>query len=113
MGDFPSKENQFKKGQSGNPDGRPVGAKGVRATLNKYVYQTITDNNPLSKEEEELPVLDHICLKLIKQGNEGNVRAIEVIMDRVDGKSVQGIEMEVEQVSRYVIEDTRHNNEDS
>ncbi len=37
----PPKSGQFKKGQSGNPKGRPKGAKGVKASLKRELTSTI------------------------------------------------------------------------
>ena len=38
----PPKSGQFKKGQSGNPKGRPKGAKGVKAILKRELESSIT-----------------------------------------------------------------------
>lgn len=38
----PPKPGQFKKGQSGNPKGRPKGAKGVKASLKRELTSPIT-----------------------------------------------------------------------
>ena len=38
----PPKSGQFKKGQSGNPKGRPKGAKGVKASLKRELESSIT-----------------------------------------------------------------------
>jgi hypothetical protein len=38
----PPKATRFKKGQSGNPRGRPAGAKGVKASLKRELDSTIT-----------------------------------------------------------------------
>lgn len=38
----PPKSGQFKKGQSGNPIGRPKGAKGVKASLKRELTSPIT-----------------------------------------------------------------------
>lgn len=38
----PPKSGQFKKGQSGNPKGRPKGAKGVKASLKRELTSPIT-----------------------------------------------------------------------
>ncbi len=38
----PPKSGQFKKGKSGNPKGRPKGAKGVRASLKRELETKIT-----------------------------------------------------------------------
>ncbi|MEO0750456.1 MAG: DUF5681 domain-containing protein [Pseudomonadota bacterium] len=38
----PPKSGQFKKGQSGNPKGRPKGAKGLKASLKRELESSIT-----------------------------------------------------------------------
>lgn len=38
----PPKRTQFKKGKSGNPKGRPKGAKGVKASLKRELESKIT-----------------------------------------------------------------------
>ena len=41
MGEFPNKETQFKPGQSGNPAGKPKGAKHIST----YIQEALTDEN--------------------------------------------------------------------
>lgn len=77
---IPNEEKgQFQPGQSGNPAGRPS-VKKLTATL-------------ISKlEENDGKGYEEIMQKLINLAKSGNMKAIEVILDRVEGKLVQGME---------------------
>jgi uncharacterized protein DUF5681 len=59
---------KFRKGQSGNPQGKPKGTKN-RATL--AAERLLNDD------------LDNICRKLIEEALTGNVQAIKLVLDRV------------------------------
>ena len=90
---MPNKENiekhEFKKGESGNPNGRPKGAKN-RSTIAKYwleVNQKL--KNPLTGAEETMSQEDLMTLALIKKAREGDVAAYKALMDRALGKPMQ------------------------
>jgi hypothetical protein len=59
---------KFRKGQSGNPQGKAKGTKN-RATL--AAERLLNDD------------LDNICRKLIEQALTGNIQAIKLVLDRV------------------------------
>lgn len=59
---------RFKKGRSGNPDGRPKGA------LNKT---TLVARMLLENE------LTDICKTVVQMAKEGNLQAIKIVLDRV------------------------------
>jgi hypothetical protein len=73
---IPNEElNQFKKGQSGNPNGRPKGRKN-RSTIARY-WLEVNQNlkNPLTGTDEEMSQEDLMTLALIKKAREGDVSA--------------------------------------
>jgi hypothetical protein len=72
--------NQFKPGQSGNPNGRPKSGSSWREIISQAV-ERITDEG-ISKKEAITEVLTQMAL-------DGDLRAIEVLMDRMDGKPKQ------------------------
>jgi len=93
---MPNKENiekhEFKKGESGNPNGRPKGAKN-RSTIAKYwleVNQKL--KNPLTGTDEVMSQEDLMTLALIKKAREGDVAAYKALMDSGYGAPVQQIE---------------------
>jgi len=80
------KPYEFKKGQSGNPKGRPVGSKN-RSTIAKKWLETIENvKNPITGEFEELTQEDIGTLALIKKMRSGDVRAYNSLMDSAFGK---------------------------
>lgn len=104
MGEFPSKKNQFKKGQSGNPKGRPKKLlSSVVAGLKQEGYEEVKSSQIkdafellISLDEEKLkqvaldrqmPMVCRIVAKAVvsKKGFE----IIEKILDRVHGKAIQ------------------------
>jgi hypothetical protein len=91
-----AKEDNLKpawdKGESGNPNGRPKGAKN-RSTIAKYwleVNQKL--KNPLTGAEETMSQEDLMTLALIKKAREGDVAAYKALMDSGYGAPVQQIE---------------------
>jgi hypothetical protein len=77
---MPNPENiephKFKKGQSGNPNGRPK-APDIGVALAKV----------LSEEKDGKTALDAILMALRSKAAKGDVRAAELLMDRAFGKS--------------------------
>jgi len=71
------KKTQWKKGQSGNPAGKPRGSKHFKTLLKEALM--LADENG-----------ERIDTKIIKQllskASKGDLKAIEMVMDRTDGK---------------------------
>lgn len=75
----------FEKGKSGNPAGRPKGAKN-RSTIAKYwLEQSQNMKNPLTLEMEELTQEDLITLSMIKKARKGSEMAYKSLMDSAYG----------------------------
>ena len=90
MNKDPNIENlePFKKGQSGNPNGRPKGSRNRATIVREWLEVQQEINNPITGQKEKLQQQDIITLALIKQAREGNVRAWEALMDSAHGKVV-------------------------
>lgn len=81
----PPKEYQFKKGQSGNPKGKPPGplSKTIIAKwLASESDEKGVDGNPLKN-------FDKIVKAIIKKAAKGDVQAFEKLMDRLEGRPTQ------------------------
>lgn len=87
----PPPEHQFKPGQSGNPKGRPVGARGLSTILREMLEEEIDVNIDGTKQRKQFG--DVIIRKLLKKANDGDIRAITEIFDRVEGKAKQANEV--------------------
>ena len=82
------KEHEFKKGVSGNPKGRPVGARSIKTVLKELLEGIDSDKdwgNPIAKE----------LVKIAFGGDSSDndkLKAIQQMLDRMDGKPQQTIE---------------------
>jgi hypothetical protein len=85
----PSPATRFKKGQSGNPAGRPKGSRNYR-TLFREAYTAIEKDLGLGKNPDALLV--EILKRGIKEALKGNYSFYKDIMDRLYGKPKQTIE---------------------
>lgn len=89
----PGMENliPFKPGQSGNPNGVPKGTKQLRTILKAMLNEEIeVDVNGVKTKKK---FIDLIIRKLLKKANDGDMRAIEMIFDRMDGKPDQKVDV--------------------
>ena len=82
---MPNPENiephKFKKGQSGNPKGRPK-LPDISEALKKV----------LNEEKDGIKALDAVLKSLRNKAIKGDVRAIQELLDRAYGKSKQFID---------------------
>ena len=86
----PPKHTQFKKGKSGNPNGRPK-LPDIREALVKV----------LSDEQEGMTALEAILKVLRKRAIKGDIRAIKELLDRGYGQSKQSIEVKSDPVADF------------
>lgn len=83
-------EHKFEKGKSGNPAGRPPG-KSISTILKELLEGTIKNASGEVKTRAEV-----LALTLIEKGIKGkDLRAIEQILDRTEGKPLQTIQSEI------------------
>ena len=75
MGEFPNKDTQFQKGKSGNPAGRPKGARNMSTILR----ERLEANGGKSMEE----IID----KAIDMAKSGDFKYFQQIYDRLEGKT--------------------------
>lgn len=84
----PPEESQFKPGESGNPHGRPKGTKNLSTILKEMLeLETEVDGEKMTNK-------DAIIRKLMKKSKEGDMKAIQEVFDRTEGKSKQEIKLE-------------------
>ena len=78
----PPRHTRWKKGQSGNPRGRPSGRLSVRMVLEEELSELMT--LATSRGEREVTKLQAIVRRLIHEGLSGKVYAIQDILDRAE-----------------------------
>lgn len=78
----------FKKGQSGNPKGRPKGSRNRSTVAREWLEVAQKFKNPITGKDETLEQQDIMTLALIKKAREGDVSAYRELMDSAYGKSL-------------------------
>jgi len=79
-------QGYWQAGTSGNPAGRPKGAKNRSTILKKWLELPCELTNPLTGEATAGTIEDKIALALISKGLREDVAAIKEILDSVYGK---------------------------
>ena len=87
--------NPFKKGESGNPAGRPKGAKNRSTIARQWLEVNQSLKNPLTGEQELMSQEDLMTLAIIKKAREGDVAAYKALMDSGYGSPLQQIEQTI------------------
>ena len=89
-----SKDNliPFKPGQSGNPKGRPKGAKSRSTVIKRWLEAMDKGKNPMTGEVENMSVEDKMTLALIGKALKGDTQAYKALMDSAYGQPKQEIE---------------------
>jgi len=82
---------EFKPGESGNPNGRPVGSISLTTTLKKLLDYEIEVVDPISNEKVKKPIYELINLQLLSKAIKGDTKAIDMVFDRIEGKANQPI----------------------
>jgi hypothetical protein len=92
MGAKDIEKHEFKKGESGNPNGRPKGSKNRSTIARRWLEVNQSLKNPITGENETMSQEDLMTLALIKKAREGDVNAYKALMDSGYGAPVQQIE---------------------
>lgn len=88
-------EPRWGKGESGNPSGRPKGAKNRSTIARQWLEVNQSLKNPLTGEQETMSQEDLMTLALIKKAREGDVNAYKALMDSGYGAPIQQVEQTI------------------
>lgn len=78
----------WKKGVTGNPNGRPKGAVSIVDAIKRKLAEEMPD----STNKERRTYLDAIVQKIFEAGLEKNPQILKDMIDRVDGKAKEYVE---------------------
>jgi Family of unknown function (DUF5681) len=87
-------KNQFKKGQSGNPRGRPKRAKSLSDRLKKALSETVTINENGSRRK--IQKSDALMIQLANKAVGGDIRSLRLVLELIGPLSEQGRQVELE-----------------
>lgn len=89
--DVKQKSHLYKKGQSGNPNGRPPGTKNFSTLFEKAIKKIAESTN-----QKEIDIEADLVLRAINEAKKGKYQYHKDIFDRVYGQAVQKIESKTE-----------------
>ena len=101
---------RYKKGESGNPKGRPKGSKNRSCVAKKWLSVEQDLKNPLTSETETMSQEDLMTLALIKKARAGDATAYQKLLDSAYGAPVQQIEQTNIELPFFDLEDAEENN---
>jgi hypothetical protein len=84
---------EFKKGQSGNPNGRPKGSLNTKTILERFLSIEKNMINPLTMQKENLSIAELMALRQINNALNGELPAYKEIIDRMEGKATNQIDI--------------------
>lgn len=81
-------DGTFKEGVSGNPKGKPKGARHFSTLLREAIIKVA--------EGDDMPADRMIVKQLVDKAKKGDLQAIDRVLDRVDGKAEQTINLDAD-----------------
>lgn len=91
-------EPRWKKGESGNPAGRPKGSKN-RSTIVKEILSLLTKlDNPITGKEEWLTNEQHMTISILQKAIKGDVNAYKALMDSAYGTAKDTMDLNTTEV---------------
>jgi hypothetical protein len=84
-----------KKGEVRNPNGRPKGVANSKTRLLRLLELVTKVRNPVTGEDEEFSIAEQLDMQIIAKARKGDLKAYEIILDRLEGKPKQSTEVEV------------------
>lgn len=82
-----------RKGEIRNPKGKAKGILNSKTVITRWLGALSQELNPITGKNENLTQLDQLILAQIKEAKNGNTRALAELLDRVEGKAKQSMEM--------------------
>ena len=85
----------FKPGQSGNPKGRPKGARSVTKFMEELLQTSISiPKTQFTEDGEKIPASKALAIRIVTGAIKGDNAKIRELLDRVEGKTKDVLEIE-------------------
>ncbi len=81
-------DHLWKPGQSGNPKGKPKGSRHFSTLIREAITKVATDTGT---SDDVL-----IVQALVAKAKDGDLKAVDMVLDRVDGKAEQTINLDAD-----------------
>jgi hypothetical protein len=83
----PPRENRWKKGECGNPEGRPRGHRNLAAALTAVLHESVS--RPVDGEERAMTKIEAVTRELVDKALEGDPRFIRELLAEIHKKETQ------------------------
>ena len=83
----------IKPGEVRNPKGYPKGMEHSSTRLKRLLKLTQNLENPITGEQEGFSVLEQLDMQQILKAQKGDLPAYKEVMDRLEGKSKESIDL--------------------
>ena len=80
---MPGEGKPFKPGESGNPNGRPKKGESITDLMQETLQRHV------DTKEGKVMLKDLFCKKLVEMGLKGDIQALKLIWNYIDGMPVQ------------------------
>jgi hypothetical protein len=77
----PPKNHRWKKGQSGNPKGRPPGHRNLAAALSAVLHEQVSVC--ANGEEQEMTKLEAVTRQLVEKAMNGDARVMQQLLNEI------------------------------
>lgn len=84
-----------KKGEVRNPKGRGKGVLNSKTRLLRILELVTETKNPVTGETEEFTIAEQLDMQIIAKARKGDLKAYEILLDRLEGKPKQTSEVEL------------------
>ena len=84
-----------KKGEIRNPKGRGKGVLNSKTRLLRLLELITETKNPVTGETEEFTIAEQLDMQIIAKARKGDLKAYEILLDRLEGKAKQSTEVEI------------------
>ncbi len=96
----PQNLKPFKKGQSGNPKGRPKKGSAIADILN-----SIGDESVIMKDGKPITKREAVLRKIYSEAIKGSMAAVNFIADRTEGKALDRVHQTIDGEYSIILDD--------